>query len=78
MTQMLSRNKQLQALTVGEKLYVETTLKTYARDMRGYTPAQNRRPEWLVGREFTMSLFTAVSASNAGAIRYLICIERLV
>lgn len=71
-----SRNARLVELEVGERFYVECTLETYATTMRTANTPRTRRPAELQGREFTASLFTAVSNSKAGDIRYLVCIER--
>lgn len=71
-----SWNAWLATFTLGERRYVETSLDDYARCMRTLNTPRSRRPPELDGREFTAALFTAVSASKAGDIRYLIAIER--
>lgn len=67
-----SVNDRLGRLEVGDSLWTETTLEGYASKMRQLVPAASRRTGRLKGREFTASLFTAVSASKAGVILYLI------
>jgi hypothetical protein len=62
-------------LEVGHRDYIETDLESYAHFMRTVNTPKSRRPEELAGKEFTTKLFTAVG-SNAGDIRYLVCIER--
>jgi hypothetical protein len=71
-----SWNTWLATFEVGERRYVETTLDDYAQQMRTMNTPRSRRPSELAGCEFTTSLFTAVSASSAGDIRYLIAVER--
>lgn len=61
---------------VGERRYVEVTLENYQQKMRTINTPKSRRPKDLRGREFSASLFTAVSSSKAGDVRYLICVER--
>lgn len=71
-----SWNSFLATLDVGERRYIETTVDRYGADMRTINTPASRRPEVLKGRKFSTCLFTAVSSSKAGDIRYLICIER--
>jgi hypothetical protein len=72
-----SWNSYLASFTIGERRYVETTLNTYPATMRTVNTPKSRRPEEIREWEFTTELFTAVSASKAGEIRYLISIERI-
>lgn len=74
--QVGSNSHALLQMAVGDRRYVETTIDRYAHDMRQTAVPRTRRPLELEGREFESRLFTAVSASTAGDIRYLICIER--
>jgi hypothetical protein len=60
---------------VGHRDYIETDLDNYAQVMRTVNTPKSRRPKEMAGKEFTTQLFTAVG-SNAGDIRYLVCIER--
>ena len=71
-----SWNYWLLSFECGERRYLETTLNNYAAKMRTVNTAKSRRPKCLEGREFSASLFTAISSSKAGDVRYLICIER--
>lgn len=71
-----SWNAWLATFEIGERRYVETSLADYAQCMRTMNTPRSRRPAVLDGREFTTNLFTAVSASTAGDIRYLIAVER--
>jgi len=72
-----SNNARLLDMAVGERRYLETTLARYPHDMHTANVAPTRRPEALKARRFSTVLLTAVSASKAGDVRYLICIERL-
>jgi len=63
-------------MAVGDRRYIETTIDRWAHDMRQTAVPRTRRPPGLDGWEFESRLFTAVSSSTAGDIRYLICIER--
>jgi hypothetical protein len=71
-----SWNHWLTTFAIGERRYVETTLKTYPAQMRTMNAPRSRRPESISGWEFTSILLTAVATGNAGDIRYLICVER--
>lgn len=71
-----SINDKLSQLDIGERMYFETTLDRYAKDMRLIHAGKKRRPAILEGRSFSTLLFTGVSSGNLGEIRYLICIER--
>lgn len=66
----------LSTFEIGERRYTETTLESYAKDQRQRNPPKSRLPDSMQGYEFQTSLFTAVSASKAGDVRYLICTER--
>lgn len=68
----------LAELEVGEHYYIDTTLEGYPAKMRQLNVAHTRRPAILKDRVFATNLFTAVSNSKAGDVRYLICIERKV
>jgi len=72
-----SVNDKLSQLDVGSRMYFETTLDRYGKEMRAIHSGKSRRPEILQGREFTTSLFTGVSSGSLGDIRYLICVERV-
>jgi hypothetical protein len=63
-------------MEVGERIYTETTLEDYPRDMRHMHPPKTRRPASIQDWKFSTALLTAVSASKAGEVRYLICLER--
>ncbi len=70
-------NKWLNTFLVGERRYVETTLETYASDMRRVNTPKSRRPEKMLGVEFHTTLFTCVSLRAARDVRRLICVERV-
>lgn len=77
MTHRVSWNAFLASmLEVGHREYIETTLNTYAHVMRTVNTPKSRRPKEMAGMEFTTTLLTAVG-SNAGDIRYLVCVERI-
>ena len=63
-------------LEVGHREYIETTLDKYAHVMRTVNTPKSRRPKEMADKEFTTTLLTAVG-SNAGDIRYLVCVERI-
>ena len=63
-------------LEVGHREYIETTLDKYAHVMRTVNTPKSRRPKEMADMEFTTTLLTAVG-SNAGDIRYLVCVERI-
>ena len=71
-----SWNEWLYEFKVGERRYVETTLETYAHDMRIINTPLSRRPEALTGFKFSTSLFTAFG-SDPRDIRRLLCVERV-
>lgn len=71
-----SNNMRLLQMAIGERIYIETTYESYMQDMRHINTPKSRRPAALAGREFTVTLYTAVG-SKANDIRYLICLERL-
>jgi len=60
----------------GEVRYIETSLEKYQTTMRKINIPVERRVLALQTYRFSTSLFTAVSTSKAGDIRYLICIKR--
>lgn len=72
-----SMNDKLSQLDIGDRMYLETTVDGYAKDMRLIHAGKDRRSEVLVGREFSTSLFTGVSSGTVGDVRYLICVERV-
>jgi hypothetical protein len=72
-----SWNSWLLTFELGERRYVDTTLERYASDMRTINTPKSRRPDIMIGLEFETTLFTAVSASKAGDVRYLIAVERV-
>lgn len=67
---------ELSKLKVGERLYIETTLEKYGDTQRQRIVPRSRRPDAIKDWEFVSQLFTAVSNSKAGDIRYVVCIER--
>jgi len=71
-----SWNSWLLTFEVGECRYVETTYEGYPAAMRTINTPKSRRGSVLEGWKFSVSLFTAVSASAASDVRYLICITR--
>ena len=71
-----SLNNLLASLTVGEQLYIETTLELYQGIQRRVT-LSSRYPQAMTDMRFTSNLFTAVSASTAGDVRYILCVKRL-
>jgi len=71
-----SRMNKLSQMEVGDRLYFDTTLRSYGVDMRTLNPPLSRRPDHMKGWNFRTSLFTAVSASKAGEVRLLVCVER--
>ncbi len=77
MAKVLHGSSWLSTFLVGERRYVETTLETYAADMRRINTPKSRRPEKLSGVEFHTTLFTCVSCRAAKDVRRLICIERV-
>jgi hypothetical protein len=72
-----SWNSWLATFEPGERRYIETSLDDYKSDMRVINTPVSRRPEILLDRRFTVSLFTAVSTSRAGDVRYLLAVERV-
>lgn len=73
-----SVNDSLSSLDIADRIYIDTTLERFGKDMRQIHSGKTRRPQILNGREFTTSLLTAVTSGKAGDVRYLICIERVV
>lgn len=59
---------------VGERRYVETSLRRYAQDMRALVPYRRNQAAAMV---FRLNSFTAASASKLGDVRFLICVERV-
>lgn len=72
-----SWNTWLSTFYVGEVRYIETTLDKYPSDMRTINTPKCRRPDIMQGMSFITTLFTAVSASKAGDVRYIIAVERV-
>lgn len=70
-----SLNALLASLAIGEQRYIDTSLTQYQGLQRRVT-LSSRYPKGMEGMRFTTSLFTAVSASTAGDVRYLVCIKR--
>lgn len=58
-----------------ERRWINATLETYKYQMSAVQANIARSPH-LKGLSFSVALYTAVSASRAGDIRYLICVER--
>lgn len=71
-----SWNAWLASFDLGERRYLETSLESYPAMMRVANTPKSRRPQEMEGMEFTSTLFTAISAAQAGETRYLICVER--
>lgn len=71
-----SSNHTLASMSVGDRIYVETTLVEYPATMRSYVTPKSRRPPELEGRDFNSTLFTCIAAARAGDVRYLVCVER--
>ena len=72
-----SWNAWLMTFELGQREYVECSLEDYPQTMRTINTPLSRRPAEMGDKRFTTTLFTAVSASKAGDIRYLICVERI-
>lgn len=66
----------LSEFRLGECRYVETTIAEYAGVMRA-TSGQSRFPRGMEGYRFTALLYTAIAASNAADVRYLVRVERI-
>lgn len=71
-----SWNEILEQLEIGGRHYTEVELSNYKSMQRIINTPTNRRPKSLAGKTFSTQLLTAVSASKAGDVRYLICLER--
>lgn len=59
-----------------ERYYLEVAFDDYRKTMSMIQSSLTRRPIAMQCMRFSTSLLTAVSASKAGDVRYLICIER--
>lgn len=68
----------IQHMEVGDRLYFETTLAEYPQLQRRLNIPHTRRQPHMKDWMLRTSLFTAVSASVAGDVRYLVCLERLI
>lgn len=71
-----SWNAYLTGMAPGGRRFIETTLESYPTAMHTINTPKFRRPAAMSGMEFSTTLFTAVCASKAGDVRYLICLER--
>ena len=68
---------QLAELPKGEVAWFETTLEQRAAHQRALAVPRSRRTDEMKKRPFATTVFTAVSASKVGEIRYLIRVERV-
>jgi hypothetical protein len=66
----------MKRMRVGDRHYAESTIERYAALQRQVGTYVSRKDAGLGGRKFSTALFTAVSASRAGDVRHLVCIER--
>lgn len=74
---MGSRISHLMAMEVGARWYVEVDDgEDYKRFQRGVGADLARRPDVMKEWRFTTQVFTAVSSSKFGDVRYVICVER--
>ena len=72
-----SRIAHLMAMEVGARWYVEVDDgEGYKRFQRGVGVDLARRPDVMKGWHFTTHVFTAVSSSKFGDVRYVVCVER--
>lgn len=71
-----SINHWLSSMEVGEVRWRATELEWYINDQRSICGVSSRRPERMREWKFSSSLFTAVAASSAGNIQYLLRVER--
>lgn len=68
--------EKLEAMALGERVYLESSLEGYGATQRAVLVPPLRRSQALQGRVFSCSLFTAVGARPLGTVRYLVCVER--
>lgn len=73
-----STSDMLKDMQVGDRLYIETTLEDYPGLQRRLNVPHSRRQPHMRNWMLRTALFTAVSASVAGDVRYLVCVERLI
>ena len=73
-----SIQQQLTELPEGGVAWFETTLEQRAAHQRALAVPRSRRAPEMKERTFATTVFTAVSASKVGEIRYLIRVERTV
>jgi hypothetical protein len=66
----------LSTLQVGESTWIETTLKSY-ESLRKRTSTPARFPKEIKHMRFSSRLYTAVSCTKAGDVRYLARFKRL-
>lgn len=71
-----SAQHRLATMGVGDVHWIETSLERWNHDMRVISVPRTRRLGVAPGAEFTTRLYTAVGASSAGDIHYLIRLER--
>lgn len=63
-------------LKLTERRYIETSADEYKKMMNLIQSTKCRMPEYLKSMDWSVSLFTAISAGDFRDIRYLICVER--
>ena len=71
-----STSEWLTTFQMGETRWVETTLTGYATMQRRVNMPRSRRPDAIRQWQFETALFTAVSASKAGDIAFLVKVTR--
>lgn len=62
---------------VGEHRYIDTTLKTHAKDRSEAMGARGaKRPKSIQGKEYSISVGTIVWSAKVGPVQYIMRVER--
>lgn len=71
-----SLNAILNALQVGERVFIEATPESYV-NMQRQVSSKTKRPSCMAGMNFTTHVYTAVQAQKIGSTVILVCVERV-
>lgn len=71
-----SLNATLNAMQVGERVFLESTPESYSTVQRQVS-SKTRRPSCMAGMTFSTNVYTAVQVQAVGKTVILVCVERL-
>lgn len=71
-----SLNATLNALQVGQRVFIESTVEHHT-SLQRQVSSKTKRPSCMEGMSFATNVYTAVQAQKVGTTVILVCVERL-